>query len=178
MFALAVGRRLAEVGAVTGEQKEKHYQAAWEKACAMLDGETGAVAAMATLSSVLAGEFPYFYWTGFYRLVRGELVVGPYQGTPGCLRIALDRGVCGAAASSGKTLVVEDVREFSGHVACDARSMSEIVVPVRNARGELTAVLDVDSTELAAFDRVDQDGLERIVSLLVPLRAAGQGGLG
>ncbi|MFK7909947.1 MAG: GAF domain-containing protein [Akkermansiaceae bacterium] len=136
----------------------------------MLAGENDSIAAMATISSVLAGEFPYFFWTGFYRLLDGGLVIGPYQGTPGCLRIALDRGVCGAAASSGKTMIVDNVHDFPGHIACDSRSQSEIVVPVKDAKGEVMAVLDVDSTELAAFDAVDQEGLEKIVALLMSVK--------
>ncbi|MGB0992281.1 MAG: GAF domain-containing protein [Akkermansiaceae bacterium] len=145
-------------------EKESHYQQARQKITAMLAGERDEIAQMATVSSILAGEFPYFYWTGFYRLLGGELVVGPYQGTPGCLRINLARGVCGAAASDQKTLIVEDVHQFPGHIACDSASRSEIVVPVYGGNGELIAVLDVDSDQPAAFTNTDRVGLEGIVS--------------
>lgn len=149
-----------------GDQKTARYQDAHGKLMAMLDGEEDAIAVMASICSVLAGCFPYYYWTGFYRMVAGELVIGPYQGTPGCLRIALDRGVCGAAATAGETVIVEDVHDFPGHIACDARSRSEIVVPVVDGDGVILAVLDVDSEELGAFDEVDKQGLEKVVSLL------------
>ena len=160
---------VVRIRAVKIQDKEASYQRVWEKACAMLDGERDEIAAMATVASLLAGEFSYFFWTGFYRLVDGELLIGPYQGTPGCLRIALDRGVCGAAATACETLIVEDVHDFPGHIACDTRSRSEIVVPVWNGQEELIAVLDVDSEELAAFDKVDQRGLEKVVSLFMSL---------
>ncbi|MBT8037825.1 MAG: GAF domain-containing protein [Verrucomicrobiae bacterium] len=130
----------------------------------MLDGERDDVARMATVSAVLAGEFDYFYWTGFYRMQAGGLVIGPYQGTPGCLRIALDRGICGAAVRQGETLVVDNVHVFPGHIACDAKSRSEIVVPVWNAAGMLVAVLDIDSEQVGAFGDIDRLGLERIVA--------------
>jgi len=113
---------------------------------------------------------PRFFWTGFYvvdPLKPTELVVGPYQGTLGCLRIPFGRGVCGAAAASGQTQLVKDVHAFPGHIACDSRSNSEIVVPVFDASGALAAVLDVDSTELAAFDEEDQAGLEAICRILL-----------
>ncbi len=156
-----------KIAAVTAMEKETRYRQVLEKASAMLHGETDSIAAMATISSLLAGEFPYYFWTGFYRMIDGGLVIGPYQGTPGCLRIALDRGVCGAAASSGETLIVDDVHDFPGHIACDSRSQSEIVVPVKDADGQVLAVLDVDSVEKASFDAVDQEGLEKIVALLM-----------
>ena len=154
--------------AVNGTQKENRYQEVLVKITAMLDTETDEIAKMASVSAVLAGEFDYFYWTGFYRLVggelSGELVVGPYQGTPACLRIALDRGVCGAAVKQGVSLVVDDVHDFPGHIACDARSRSEVVVPVRNTSGVIIGVLDVDSEQIGAFCEIDRQGLERIVT--------------
>ena len=115
---------------------------------------------------MLSAEFEAFFWTGFYCVDSGrdrELVVGPYQGALGCLRIAFGRGVCGAAAERRETLIVPDVDAFPGHIACDSRSRSEIVVPVMDEAGDLIAVLDVDSTELAAFDKDDAAGLEAIV---------------
>jgi L-methionine (R)-S-oxide reductase len=147
--------------------KAERYCVLAEEIASVLDGEPNLTARMATVASMLAASFESFFWTGFYVVdpaKQDELVVGPYQGTLGCLRIAFGRGVCGAAAASGKTQVVADVHAFPGHIACDSRSASEIVVPVFGAGGELIAVLDVDSTELAAFDAVDAEWLEKILA--------------
>ena len=123
------------------------------------------IALMATISSLLANRFDTFFWTGFYRVAGDRLIIGPYIGTVGCLQIEFGRGVCGTAAAKRETVIVPDVNQFPGHIACDPNSKSEIVVPVFNARRELIAVLDVDSDRLDAFDDEDQRGLERIVSL-------------
>lgn len=133
---------------------------------AVLDGEPDRVARMATVASILADAFPDFFWTGFYVVdpdKPDELVVGPYQGTLGCLRIAFGRGVCGAAARDRATQIVDDVHAFPGHIACDSRSASEIVVPVFDGAGALIAVFDVDATETSAFDVVDAQALERLM---------------
>ena len=122
---------------------------------AVLDDEPNVTARMATVSSMLADAFEDFFWTGFYVAAperADELVVGPYQGTLGCLRIAFGRGVCGTAAATRTTQIVEDVHAFPGHIACDSRSESEIVVPVLDASGALIAVFDVDATTKAAFE--------------------------
>jgi len=124
------------------------------------------IALMATISSLLANRFPYFFWTGFYRVCGDRLVIGPYIGTVGCLQIEFGRGVCGTAAANRETVIVPDVNEFPGHIACDPSSKSEIVVPVFDRDQNLIAVLDVDSSELNAFDDEDRAGLERIVALL------------
>lgn len=130
----------------------------------LLAGIDDPIAAMATISSVLQHGFG-FLWCGFYRVVDSSLLrVGPYQGTVGCMEIAIGRGVCGTAAAERRTVIVPDVTLFPGHIACDARSRSEIVVPVPDARGQLLAVLDVDSERLNAFDDDDGRGLERIVT--------------
>lgn len=120
---------------------------------------------MATIAALVHHAFGYL-WTGFYRVVEPEtlLRVGPYQGNLGCLEISFGRGVCGTAAAERRTLIIPDVEKFPGHIACDARARSEIVVPVTDARGDLIAVMDVDSDELDAFDQEDQRGLERMVS--------------
>jgi L-methionine (R)-S-oxide reductase len=134
--------------------------------CGSRSDQSWTVARMATVASMLAAAFATYLWTGFYLVDPGrpdELVVGPYQGTLGCLRIRFGQGVCGAAAAAMRTMIVEDVDAFPGHIACDSRSRSEIVVPVLDARGDLIAVLDVDSAERAAFDAADQAGLEAIV---------------
>lgn len=120
---------------------------------------------MATINSVLANTFETFYWTGFYRVCGDRLVVGPYIGTVGCLQIELGKGVCGTAAARRRAVIVPDVNQFPGHIACDAASKSEIVVPVFGPDDELIAVLDVDSDRLDSFDEDDRDGLEKIVAL-------------
>jgi GAF domain-containing protein len=150
---------------LTGSKAERYAQAGAEIA-AVLAGERNLVARMATVASMLAATFDHYFWTGFYVVDAArprELVVGPYQGTLGCLRIPFGRGVCGAAAATGETQLVPDVHAFPGHIACDVRSASEIVVPVRDAAGRLIAVFDVDSEQPAAFDAVDQSGLEAIL---------------
>ena len=129
-------------------------------------GETlDEIALMATINSVLAHRFEHYYWTGFYRVCGERLVVGPYIGTVGCLQIEFGRGVCGTSAAEKRTVIVEDVHQFPGHIACDPNSKSEIVVPVFGSEGELIAVLDVDSDQLNSFDEEDARGLERIVAL-------------
>jgi GAF domain-containing protein len=131
----------------------------------VLDGIDDDIAEMATISSLVHYAFGWL-WTGFYRMVEpGRLLrVGPYQGTLGCLDIAVGRGVCGTAARDGRSVIVPDVTQFPGHIACDARSRSEIVVPVFNASGAVIAVLDIDADVVGAFDEDDRVGLERIVA--------------
>lgn len=146
--------------------KAARYAEVEDEILAVLEGEPNLTARMATVSSILADAFPAFFWTGFYVVdpaKADELVVGPYQGTLGCLRIPFGRGVCGAAARDRATQVVEDVHAFPGHIACDSRSASEIVVPVMDGAGNLIAVFDVDATERAAFDAVDAAALERLL---------------
>ncbi len=130
-----------------------------------LEGERDAVAAMATISCHVKQELRFF-WVGFYRLVGNELVIGPYQGTLGCLRIPMGKGVCGTAAETRRTIIVPDVHAFPGHIACDDRSLSEIVVPFFDASGILRGVFDLDDDKPATFDEVDAAGLEKIVTLL------------
>jgi L-methionine (R)-S-oxide reductase len=150
---------------LTGSKAER-YAAVAEQIAAVLEGEGNLTARMATVAAMLAASFDHYFWTGFYVVdpdKPDELVVGPYQGTLGCLRIAFGRGVCGTAAATGRTQVVEDVHAFPGHIACDSRSASEIVVPVFNGAGRLIAVFDVDSESPAAFCAVDAEGLETIM---------------
>jgi L-methionine (R)-S-oxide reductase len=147
--------------------KAARYAEVEDEILAVLEGEPNLTARMATVSSMLADAFPLFFWTGFYVVdpdKADELVVGPYQGTLGCLRIAFGRGVCGAAARSRTTQVVQDVNAFPGHIACDSRSASEIVVPVFDRSGALIAVFDVDATVTSAFDAVDGYALERLMA--------------
>lgn len=154
-------------GALPAERAARYAEVADEIA-AVLEGEPDRVARMATVASMLASAFgARFFWTGFYVVdpAKGaELVVGPYQGTLGCLRIVFGRGVCGTAAAERRTVIVPDVEAFPGHIACDSRSRSEIVLPVFDPSGALIAVLDVDSTEIDAFDQADAAGLERILA--------------
>lgn len=148
-------------------EKAARYAAVAGEIAAVLEGEPNRVARMATVASMLASSFEHYFWTGFYVVdeAKGdELVVGPYQGTLGCLRIAFGRGVCGAAAATRVTQVVQDVHAFPDHIACDSRSASEIVAPVFDPEGRLIAVLDVDSERPAAFDEVDREWLERILA--------------
>ncbi|GJL95548.1 MAG: hypothetical protein DHS20C05_19530 [Hyphococcus sp.] len=148
-------------------EKLQTYDEVKKEILAVLEGEGNLVARMATVSNILHHRFDHYYWTGFYIVdpqKPDELVVGPYQGTMGCLRIPFGKGVCGAAAAERETQIVDDVHAFAGHIACDANSASEIVVPVVNKHGDLIAVFDVDSLEKAAFDADDQKGLEAIIS--------------
>lgn len=150
---------------VRDRPKADAYRVLDEQVRTLLEGISDPVTAMATISAVLYhGLGPL--WVGFYRVVEpGALLrVGPYQGKLGCLEIRFGSGVCGTAAAEGQTIVVPDVDRFPGHIACDARARSEIVVPVRDAAGALIAVLDVDSDRVAAFDDDDARGLERIAA--------------
>lgn len=145
------------------EPKDRAYAQLHAQFIAVMSGIDDDLAGMATLSSMLHHSFGFF-WTGFYRVVAPDLLrVGPYQGTLGCLEIQFGRGVCGTAAAEKRTVVVPDVQRFPGHIACDARSRSEIVLPVMGRSGELIAVLDIDSEELARFDAQDASSLEYVL---------------
>ena len=134
---------------------------------ALLESDTDWIAVMATVSCELHHAFAYYQWTGFYRATpQRELLIGPYQGTHGCLRIPFEKGVCGAAATQRKTLIVADVTAFEGHIACSASTRSELVVPLVTPSGALVAVLDVDSDALNAFRKADAEGLERLCEML------------
>ena len=144
--------------------KEEKYTSILPQAAALLEGEDDNIANMANLSALLHQAFG-FWWTGFYRVVGKELVLGPFQGPLACTHIPFGRGVCGTAWKNGETVVVPDVEEFPGHIACSSESRSEIVVPVRNDNG-IVAVLDIDSRELGCFDDIDRKYLEKIVENL------------
>ena len=146
--------------------KKSLYAEAEKELISITEGETNVTALMATVSCILSEKFDYYFWTGFYVVdpqKENELVVGPYQGTLGCLRIPFGRGVCGTAAATRETQLVADVHAFPGHIACDSRSNSEIVVPVINRDGQLIAVLDVDSVEYGSFDETDRVSLETLM---------------
>lgn len=140
------------------------YEELASQTYAVLEGIDDDIAAMATMSALIHNAFGHL-WTGFYRVVEpGSLLrVGPYQGTLGCLEIQFGKGVCGTAAATKETQVVEDVMTFAGHITCDARSRSEIVVPVFGRDGELIAVLDIDSDQVGTFSSEDRVGLEKLV---------------
>lgn len=151
---------------MTPAEKTARYAEIEKEIASVLDGETNIVARMATIATMLHHAFDHYFWTGFYLVdpeKPGELVIGPYQGTLGCLRIPFGKGVCGTAAVRRQTVIVEDVHEFPGHIACDLRSRSEIVVPAFDKKGRLIAVFDVDSDRKAMFDEADKAGLERIL---------------
>lgn len=124
------------------------------------------LARMATIAALLHYKMPYYFWTGFYRLLDGQLVVGPYQGPLACAILDAPAGVCWAAVQRGEPVLVPDVHAFPGHVACDGRSASEVVVPVRDAAGVIVGVLDIDSDRLDAFSQTDVDALTAIVALI------------
>jgi GAF domain-containing protein len=147
-----------------GRPKEEAYATLMGHVDAVLEGIDDTIAGMATISALVHHGFGHL-WTGFYRVAEPNrlLRVGPYQGTLGCLDIAFGQGVCGAAAARRATVLVEDVSAFPGHITCDARARSEIVVPVFDRRQQLIAVLDVDSEHAGTFDAADQAGLERLV---------------
>ena len=156
-------------------EKDRRYDDATSEILAVVVGEPDVVARMATVASMLTAAFPEMSWCGFYRvdpINDQELVVGPYQGPLGCLRIAFGRGVCGAAAARRETVIVEDVHAFPDHIACDATARSEIVVPVFDAGGTLLAVLDLDSRELATFDDVDASRLRDLIDRVFAVSAA------
>lgn len=152
---------------MTPEQKQERYKEVAKEIAAVIDGERNLTARMATVSNILHHAFDHYFWTGFYVVdphKENELIVGPYQGTMGCLRIPFGRGVCGTAAATGEVQIVDDVHAFPGHIACDANSASEIVIPVYDGAGQLIAVFDVDSDKQGMFDEIDRDGLAPILA--------------
>lgn len=151
---------------MNAETKKDRYQRIHQQLTELLTATTDPIAAMATIAAVLHHKFKPFFWTGFYRLTDGELTVGPYQGPLACQKLEKDTGVCWAAINSKKTIMVPDVSKFPGHIACDARSRSEIVVPCIDKSGNPFAVLDIDSAELNTFDQIDAAELEKIAKLV------------
>ena len=143
--------------------KEKRYEELAKQISALVEGETDSISVMANVSAAIH-EAMGFFWTGFYIVKGDELRLGPFQGSVACMHIPFGRGVCGTAWQRKATVIVPDVEAFPGHIACSSLSRSEIVVPVCDADGNVTAVLDIDSRELNTFDEVDQRWLEKIVS--------------
>lgn len=146
-------------------EKSAFYQDLNKQVAAVITGESDLIANMANVSAILFEALEYVNWAGFYRVDGEQLVLGPFQGKVACIRIPFGKGVCGTAASTGETQLVADVHQFDGHIACDAASNSEIVIPVR-VGGQIVAVLDIDSVKYDRFDVQDQQGLESIVALI------------
>ena len=149
----------------TNAPKSDMYRELVKSADALTSGETDGVANMSNIAALLWEFLPDVNWTGFYRVVDGELLLGPFQGKAACIRIPFGRGVCGAAAQTGETQLVEDVHAFPGHIACDANSASELVVPVMRD-GQVIAVVDLDSPSRGRFDHDDALGIESLVAVI------------
>ena len=147
-------------------KKEDRYSRVFEQLQSLLAKPGNPISKMATITAVLHHKMDGFFWTGCYLLDNGELIVGPYQGPVACQLLAKDTGVCWAGINRAETIVVPDVHQFPGHIACDGRSNSEIVVPLKDAQGKIIGVLDVDSQSFSQFDETDALWLEKIVSLI------------
>lgn len=145
--------------------KAQKYQMLVSQIASLIEGETDEIAVMSNVVAAIHQEMK-FWWTGFYRVVGDELLLGPFQGPVACMHIPFGRGVCGTAWQRQQTVVVPDVDQFPGHIACSSQSRSEIVVPVFSPDGKITAVLDIDSDQLATFDDVDRQYLEQICKLI------------
>lgn len=153
-----------QAATISASDKPEFYRELVQQLEGLLHGERDAIANAANLSALLYDAMPTLNWAGFYLMRGGELVLGPFQGKPACVRIPVGRGVCGAAVARRESVLVEDVHAFPGHIACDAASRSELVVPlIRN--GEVIGVIDLDSPEPSRFDADDQAGIEAIASL-------------
>ncbi|MDB5708123.1 MAG: hypothetical protein JWL96_193 [Sphingomonas bacterium] len=152
---------------VSSGSKDELYADVLGAADALTAGEPDAIANLANVAALLWQYLPDLNWAGFYRLIEGELVLGPFQGKPACIRIALGSGVCGTAAATRATQIVADVHAFPGHIACDAASRSELVVPIM-VGDRLIGVLDLDSPSAGRFDTVDATACEKLIALLAP----------
>ncbi|KPC53340.1 GAF domain-containing protein [Amantichitinum ursilacus] len=161
---------MAENLIIEDGDKAAKYAALVPQIRALLDGENDEIARMANAVAALQQTFGWL-WTGFYRVVGDELVLGPFQGPIACTRIAHGKGVCGDAWARNETLVVPDVDAFPGHIACSSLSRSEIVVPLHDASGKVIAVLDVDSTDLNTYDAIDKEWLEQVAAIVTQTEA-------
>ena len=157
---------------ISHTNKREHYDALAQQARGLLAGETSLIANAANFSALVYHSLPQVNWAGFYLFDGSELVVGPFQGKPACIRIALGRGVCGTAAQTRETQLVRDVNAFDGHIACDAASQSEVVVPLVKADGRLLGVWDVDSPVTDRFDEDDRAGMEALCVVFMEAVAA------
>ncbi|MBW8017586.1 MAG: GAF domain-containing protein [Planctomycetes bacterium] len=147
-------------------QKQKRYDRVINQLRQLLEATDDPVSRMATVSSLLYHKMGHFFWIGFYRLIDGQLLVGPYQGIIACQKLQKDTGVCWACLNQEKPIVVSDVEKFPGHIACDSRSRSEIVIPVRNTDGAVIAVFDGDSDKLDTYDNIDQVNLQALADMI------------
>lgn len=148
------------------QKKQGRYDRIYKQLTELLTATGDKIAKMATINAVLYHKMDNFFWCGFYLLRKGELTVGPYQGPLACQVLEKDKGVCWAGINNEKSVVVADVDQFPGHIACDSHSKSEIVIPLKNSEGKIYGVLDVDSKTFNSFDETDRMNLERIVGLL------------
>ncbi len=151
---------------MTSEQKQERYERLIGQLKEFFKITPDPIARMATAASLLSHKMGHFYWIGFYRLIDGQLLVGPYQGTLACQKLATGKGVCWACVERGEAIVVGDVHQFPGHIACDTRSKSEVVVPCRDKDGTIAAVLDADSDKLNTFDDIDAVNLGQIAAMI------------
>ncbi len=147
-------------------QKQQRYQRIFDQLKELFTSSNDAIPRMATLVALLHHKMDGFFWTGVYLLKNDELMVGPYQGPLACMKLTKDQGVCWAAINQKKTMVVPDVHQFPGHIACDSRSNSEIVVPIRNTHNNIIGVLDIDSQLFSNFDQTDAEELEKMIQLI------------
>ena len=147
-------------------EKIEKYKLLYEQVKALIQTEKDEIANMSNIAAIIHETFK-FWWTGFYRVINNELILGPFQGPIACTRIGYSKGVCGTAWKEGKTIVVDDVHEFPGHIACSSASKSEIVVPIFKDN-QVVAVLDIDSEKFATFDNIDKEWLEKIIDLVQP----------
>jgi GAF domain-containing protein len=167
MECFFIFEKARNTGSMEKTRKEKRYLRLYQQiGDLILKSSNNSLSNMATINAVLYHKMDYFFWCGFYLLQKGKLQVGPYQGSLACIDLPAGTGVCQAAITQKKTLIVPDVEAFPGHIACDGRSRSEIVVPVYDESGTIRGVLDVDSRELNHFDETDAVALEKIVRLV------------
>ena len=146
-------------------EKKQLYVELIPQVKSLIDGIDNHVGALANVAALLRDTLPYFFWVGFYIVRNGQLELGPFQGPVACYTISKGKGVCGTAWEKAETIIVPDVEQFSGHIACSSKSRSEIVVPIRK-NGDCVAVLDVDSTGLSTFSEEDKEGLEKVVEII------------
>jgi L-methionine (R)-S-oxide reductase len=150
---------------MTGAQKEGRFLRIHSQLEDLLKDRPNRIARLATIAATLHHKMDYFFWTGFYLLDNGDLIVGPYQGSLACIKLKKNTGVCWASINRGETVIVPDVHLFPGHIACDSRSQSEIVVPLKDEKGKIIGVLDVDSKVPDSFDEIDAKWLQKILEI-------------
>ena len=149
------------------EKKQRRYERLYKQISDLIEkSSNNSISNMATIVGVLHHKMDYFFWTGFYLLHDGKLQVGPYQGSLACINLAKNTGVCWSSIIENDTIIVTDVRDFEGHIACDSRSLSEIVIPLRDKKDYIIGVMDVDSAEVNSFDEIDAQWLNKIVKLI------------